>query len=157
MTKKAILKTIGIIILMLTLSAEIIILFTLLDSSSIANASSKYTKVKTTTLKKYKKAYTAQPKLKKQISSLKTQVTNLKKSNASAEADVEKYKGINNWLYNTLVDTCGYVYDKSTKTWSCTGYNSITCLDCGTHFAHQPKGEAKYKFCPSCGSQNLDN
>ena len=126
-----------------------------------ANAKSKYIKVKADVVKNYKSTIKKQ---KKTIIKLKKKNTLLSETNIEYEAEIkraqeaeDKYKGINDWLYNTLINKCGYKYDKNTKTWSATGIESIECLDCHTHFAHQPKGETKYKYCPRCGSDNLDN
>lgn len=96
------------------------------------NAAGKYTKIKTTTLYKYKK-----------------QLKHYKE-------ETKKYKSITNWLYGTLANKFGYKYNKKTKIWTPTGYEAIECLKCHNHFAHNPKGTAKYKYCPVCGSDDLD-
>ena len=124
-----------------------------------ANAATKYTKIKTTTLKNYKKTISKQKKtISKQSKSITYWKTKAKElSDTPWKDEAEKYKGINDWLYNSLVNICGYKYNKSTKTWTIEGYNAITCFDCKNKFPHQPKGQPKYKFCPNCGSNNLDN
>ena len=134
-------KKISIILLVTILCVSII------QTTQPTFAKTKYVKIKSTTIKNYKK----------QIKNLKTQITTLKKEQQPLKEEAEKWKGITTWLYDTLVNKCGYKYDKSTKTWSTTGYESIECFDCHKKFAHQPKGTPKYKYCPNCGSTNIDN
>ena len=151
--KELIVKALAIAIGAFILFGVWIAFFAMLDTST-ANAASKYTKVKTTTYKKYQKAYKQVPKLQKQVQTLTTQKNNANKALAAAKADVDKYKGINSWLWDAFEDM-GYAYDKTTKHWEATPDGNL-CLECGRYFPLAPKGSPHYKYCPYCGSDALE-
>lgn len=152
--KELAVKAFALILGAFLLFAIWIAFFAMLDSS-VANASTKYVKIKTTTYKKYQKAYKKDvPKLKKQVKTLTTQKNNTNKALAEVKADVDKYKSINNWLWDAFEDM-GYHYDKNTKHWEATPDGNL-CLECGRYFPLAPKGSPHYKFCPYCGSDNLE-
>ena len=110
------------IISMFMVFVFVISVFTVSSSAMSIKAPQKYTKVKTTTLKKYKKAYKENVKLKKQIQSLQSTsdakdkvVISLKSQLAAKQEKLDSANSMNSWIWNN-VKSMGISY--KSKVWT---------------------------------------
>lgn len=74
----------------------------ILPVSAMSSKTKKYTKVKTTELKKYKKAYKENKKLNNKIKAKNDEIKQLKKQLKEKNEKYKSEKSKNNWIWNNL-------------------------------------------------------
>lgn len=84
-------------------------------NTDAASKISKYTKIKTTTLVKYKKAYRENKTLKAEIKKLKENNAKLKSELKTKNEDLSSANSINSWVWMNL-KSMGITYNK--KVWT---------------------------------------